>query len=238
MEQPLTARTLLFDLDGTLIDTVPDIAAAANRTMRALGLEERPEADLRRWIGNGSDRLLRRTITGEWDGEPDPGLLERALPLFFDLYAEHIWESSRFYPGVEETVAQLHDEGFDLACVTNKPGRHTGLLLDVSGLSRHLSTWVAGDTLEVRKPHPGQLLHAAETLGSDAADCVMIGDSMNDIEAARAAGMRVICLTYGYSQGVDLRTGSPDRLLEDFRALAEHLAPASAGSDRRLSSAV
>ena len=138
------------------------------------------------------DRLLRRTITGEWDGEPDPAVLERALPLFFDLYAEHICELSRFYPGVEETMARLRAEGFTLACVTNKPDRHTGLLLEVSGLSRHLSAWVGGDTIGVRKPEPGQLLHAAETLGSAASECVMVGDSMNDIQAARAAGMRVI----------------------------------------------
>ncbi len=236
--QPLTARTLLFDLDGTLMDTVPDIAGAANRTMRALGLAERPEEDLRIWTGNGSDRLIKRTITGEWDGEPDPELQARALPLFFDLYAEHIFERSRFYPGVEETMARLCAEGFTLACVTNKPDRHTSLLLEVSGLSRHLSTWVGGDTLGVRKPDPGQLLHAAETLGSTASECVMIGDSMNDIQAARAADMPVICLTYGYNQGVDLRTGSPDRLLDDFRELVEHLAPASGGSDRKLSSVV
>ncbi len=236
--KPLTARTLLFDLDGTLIDSVPDIAAAANRTMRALGLAERPRENVRMWTGNGSERLIKRTITGEWDGEPDPALLEQALPLFFDLYAEHIWELSRFYAGVEETMARLRAEGFALACVTNKPDRHTGLLLEISGLARQLSTWVGGDTIGVRKPDPGQLLHAAESLDSATSECIMIGDSMNDIQAARAAGMRVICLTYGYNQGIDLRTGSPDRLLDSFRELTNHLSPASRDGARQHSSAV
>lgn len=222
-QSPLPARTLMFDLDGTLIDTVPDIAAAANRAMRALGLTQRPLEDLRRWIGNGSHKLIKRTITGEWDGEPDPALFDQALALFFDLYAEHIWEESRFYPGVEDTVARFHDEGFSLACVTNKPLRHTALLLEVSGLSHHIPLWVGGDSLPVRKPEPDQLLHAAERLGSAAEDCVMVGDSVNDILAARAAGMPVICLTYGYNQGVDLSTKDPDRLLDRFADLADHV---------------
>ncbi len=222
---PIPARTLMFDLDGTLIDTVPDIAAAANRTMRALGLPERPLADLRKWIGNGSHKLIKRTITGEWDGEPDKALFDQALPLFFDLYAEHIWEDSEFYPGVEDTVIRLNEQGFSLACVTNKPIRHTELLLKVSGLARHIPIWVGGDSLPVRKPEPDQLLHAAEQLGSTPTECVMVGDSVNDILAARAAGMPIICLSYGYNQGVDLSTRNPDRLLDAFTELTDHLTP-------------
>lgn len=209
---------------GPLIDTVPDIAAAANRTMRALGLPERPLADLRKWIGNGSHRLIKRTITGQWDGEPDKALFDQALPLFFDLYAEHVWEDSEFYPGVEETVARLSELGYSLACVTNKPLRHTELLLQVSGLARHIPLWVGGDSLPVRKPEPDQLLHAAGQLDCAPTDCVMVGDSVNDILAARAAGMPIICLSYGYNQGVDLSTKNPDRLLDGFAELTDHLA--------------
>ena len=222
-EQPFAAGALLFDLDGTLIDTVPDIAAAANRAMASLGLPQRPEDDLRRWVGNGSRKLMQRAITGEWEGEPDEALLSQALESFFDQYADHVWEQSRIYPGVESTLQEFHDLGFGMACVTNKPERHTALLLEACDLSRYLSIRVGGDTLKVRKPDPGPLLHAAAELGQRPRNCIMIGDSVNDILAGQAAGMPVLCLTYGYNQGLDLAACGPDRLVDHFFDLPRHV---------------
>ena len=222
-EPPFAARALLFDLDGTLIDTVPDIAAAANQAMRIMGRPERPIKNLRRWIGNGSRKFLQRTLTGEWNGEPEEALLEEALAHFFDQYAEHVWEQSRLYPGVEDTLSAFHEEGFAMACVTNKPGRHTALLLEASGLSCYLSRWIGGDTIDVRKPDPGPLIQAASDLGCAPAESVMIGDSVNDILAGQAAGMPVLCLTYGYNQGLDLAASGPDRLVDHFFDLPRHV---------------
>ncbi len=222
---PIAARTLLFDLDGTLADTAPDIAAATNRTLQVLGLSPRLLSDLRQWIGNGSTQLIKRALTGKWDGDPDSLLLRQALITFFDLYADQIWEQSRLFPDVQQTLVQFHDAGLNLSCVTNKPARHTELLLEQSGLSRYLQTWIAGDTLSVRKPDPGPLQYAAELLGSAITECIMIGDSMNDILAAKFAGMSVICLTYGYHQGMNLRSGRPDRILDHFRDLTLHVKP-------------
>ncbi len=220
---PLAARALLFDLDGTLVDSVADIAAAANQAMCALGLPQRPTENLCRWVGNGSRKLIERTLTGDRDGIADPELLDRALSLFFDAYAERVWDKSRCYPGVIETLERLRDAGFALACVTNKPERHTELLLEASGLSPLLSVRIGGDSLPVRKPDPGQLLEAARRLGVTPDDCVMVGDSVNDIGAGRAAGMAVICLSYGYNQGEDLVAHGPDQLLDRFADIPKQL---------------
>ena len=132
----IQARAALFDLDGTLVDSVPDIAEAANLTMDALSLPRKQDADLRKWVGNGSPTLMKRALTGKVDGEPEPALLQEALALFFDLYAENVWVKSRLYDGVTATLRSLVEQGFAMACVTNKPMRHTKLLLDACDLSQ------------------------------------------------------------------------------------------------------
>jgi len=219
----ITARAALFDLDGTLVDSVPDIAEAANLAMDQLGLPRRADADLRRWVGNGSPTLIKRALTGEVDGEPDQDLLAQALDLFFDLYAEHVWERSRLYEGVTETLQTLVTQGYAMACVTNKPMRHTRLLLDASDLSRYFCVCVGGDSLPQRKPDPAQLLYAAKQLNVTSKDCIMVGDSINDIVAAQAASMPVVCLTYGYNQGIDLSNSNPDVLLDRFAQIPDYL---------------
>ncbi len=219
----ISARAALFDLDGTLVDSVPDIAEAANLALDKLGLPRRADEDLRRWVGNGSPTLIKRALTGEVDGEPDPKLLEHALGLFFDLYAEHVWVKSRLYEGVAETLQTLVSLGYAMACVTNKPMRHTRLLLDACDLSRFFCVTVGGDSLPQRKPDPAQLFHAAKQLNVSANDCVMVGDSINDIAAAQAASIPVICLTYGYNQGIDLSTSNPDVLIDHFFQIPDHL---------------
>ena len=218
------ARGLLFDLDGTLVDSVPDIAAAANAMQRALGLPERPEAAIRGYVGNGAATMVGRTLTGDHDGQPDPDLMARAVPLFYDLYAEINGQKTRLYPGVLETLQQFADLGFALACVTNKPERHTGPLLDTLGLSPLFGSVVAGDTLPVRKPDPAPLFHAADVLGIPAGECIMVGDSMSDLRAGKAAAMVTLCLGYGYNQGADLAAAGADRMLDDFRGLASLIA--------------
>lgn len=213
------ANGLLFDLDGTLVDSVPDIANAANLMLEQLGLARADDRDLRNWVGNGAPRLVKRALTKEVDGEPEASLYELALPLFFDLYAEHVYVHSTLYPGVPETLEYFAAEGFAMGCVTNKPTRHTVSLLENAGLSPFFASVVAGDTLNTHKPDAEPLLYAARQLGVAHSNCIMIGDSVNDILAGRAAGMPVICLTYGYNQGLDLGTRNPDALVDHFSDL-------------------
>jgi len=218
-----SARGILFDLDGTLVDSVPDIANAANLMLTELGMQTHPDELLAKWVGNGAPRLIKRALTGSVDGEPDSALFERALPLFFDLYAAHIYERSTLYPGVMETLEKFLDQGFKMACVTNKPARHTVSLLQQSNLSQFFSSVVAGDTLALKKPDPAQLIHAAKEFGIETRQCVMVGDSVNDILAAQAARIPVLCLTYGYNQGLDLSASGPDALVDQFVELTDYL---------------
>lgn len=213
------AQGLLFDLDGTLVDSVPDIANAANMMLEQLGLARADDQDLRKWVGNGAPRLVKRALTGHIDGEPEATIFEQALPLFFDLYADHVYVDSALYPGVLETLEYFKQQGFVMGCVTNKPSRHTVSLLEDAGLSQFFSSIVAGDTLPTHKPDAEPLLHAAQQLGVPAQSCIMIGDSVNDILAGQAASMPVFCLTYGYNQGLNLGAKNPDALVDHFSDL-------------------
>ncbi len=216
-------RLILIDLDGTLVDTVPDLAMAADAMMRDLGLPERGEAAVREWIGNGVARLVKRTLTNSLDREPDPDLFERAHEIFLDHYARDVCTRSRPYPGVVEGLDRLEAAAYRLGCVTNKPARFTEPLLAALDLTRRFEIVVSGDTLPVRKPDPGQLLYAAERTGVEPADALMVGDSSNDVLAARAAGFRVVCVPYGYNHGHDIREADPDAIVADLVELSERL---------------
>ena len=216
---PLSAAGLIFDLDGTLIDSVPDIGRASNRMLEQLGLPRASMSTLRTWVGNGAARLVKRALTGEVNGEPDEALFNQALPLFFDLYAQEVFVESRIYRGVLDTLDKFSIAGIAMACVTNKPARHTLPLLDQAGLSGYFDCVVAGDSLAQKKPDPAPLQFACEQLKLAVKDCIMIGDSASDIFAAKAAMMPVLCVTYGYNQGLDLSTLQPDALVGEFADL-------------------
>lgn len=205
-----TARLVLFDLDGTLVDSAPDLADAANRALADAGLPPRPLAEIRRFIGNGAERLLHRCLTGIADADADSTLHQLAYRQFQLHYAACLVARTRPYPGVVETLETLRRNGVLLGCVTNKPARFTTPLLAGLGLADYFAVTLAGDSLPVKKPDPAPLLGAAQRCGVDPADTVMVGDSMADLGAARAAGMRIFCVGYGYAAGVDLRAHHPD----------------------------
>ena len=220
MNSPVFAAAgLIFDLDGTLVDSVPDIGAAANVMLRALGCAAVTEEQVRSWVGNGAAKLVQRALTGNMDGEPDSMLCERALPLFFDAYQRNVYVRSNVYPGVVATLDRFFADGFNMACVTNKPARHTGQVLEQAGLADFFCSIVAGDDLDVKKPDPGQLLFACEQMGLPPRECLMIGDSVSDVGAARAANIPVICMTYGYNQGLDPATLAADVSIDAFADL-------------------
>lgn len=210
---------ILIDLDGTLVDSVPDLAWCADRMMEEIGMESRGEAAVRNWVGNGVERLVRRTLIGQLDGEPDDALFDRAYPVYLDLYAEHACARSQLYPGVVEGLQWLQGTGIKMGCVTNKAEQFTLKILDTLDIRRYFEIVISGDTLAKKKPDPMPLLHAAEHFGLAPAEALMLGDSVSDVKAARAAGFSVICVSYGYNHGKDIRLAEPDAVVDSFTEL-------------------
>ena len=205
---------ILIDVDGTLVDSVPDLAFCVDSMMTQLGREPWGEERVRDWVGNGVERLVRRALTGQLKGEPDEADFERAYPIFMSLYAENTSKRSVLYPGVRKGIDMLKAAGYKLGCVTNKAAQFTEPLLKDLGVYEDFSIVVSGDTLTKKKPDPDQLLHAAEFFGCDPANALMIGDSVSDVAAARAAGFQIVCLSYGYNHGVDIHEAGPDAVIE------------------------
>ena len=187
--------------------------------MKALSLPTRGEEQVRQWVGNGVERLVRRALIGQLEGEPDEALFERALPVFMDLYAENTSQRSGLYPGVEAGLEYLRGAGYALGCVTNKAARFTEPLLADLGIRDYFSIVVSGDTLARKKPDPLPLLHAAEHFGVEPSQALMLGDSVSDVKAARAAGFQIVCMSYGYNHGVDIREAHPDAVIDSMAEL-------------------
>ena len=217
---------VLVDLDGTLVDTLPDIAFSIDGTLRELGLPEAGPERVRGWVGNGTDVLVRRALEDACDGTVDEALYARAVPLFSDLYARNLCVRSRVYDGVIEGLDALRAAGVPLACVTNKAEAFTTRLLTALALDAYFPLVVSGDSLPRRKPDPLPLLHAAEHFAISPADAVLVGDSTNDVKAARAAGFRVVAVSYGYNHGDDIRSSSPDAVIDSLAELPALLARA------------
>ena len=195
----------MIDLDGTLLDTIPDLAVAANMMLRELGRSPLDEALIRTFVGKGIPKLVERALAGALDGAADPDLFARALPIYERCYAGVNGRHTTIYPGVKEGLDRLRDQDFPLACVTNKAGSFTLPLLEHMKLAPYFAEVVAGDTLPRKKPDPLPLTHTCEKFGIAPRDMLMIGDSLNDAQAARAAGCPVFCVTYGYNEGQDVR---------------------------------
>ena len=205
---------ILIDVDGTLVDSVPDLAFCVDEMMKALGREVCGEARVRDWVGNGVERLVRRALTGTLKGEPDEADFERAYPIFLELYAENTSKRSCLYPGVRDGLDWLKAKNYRLGCVTNKAAQFTEPLLKDLVVYDDFSVVISGDTLTKKKPDPAPLLHAAELLGCEPAAALMIGDSVSDVAAARAAGFQIVCMSYGYNHGVDIRESAPDAVID------------------------
>ncbi len=222
---PAVPELVLFDLDGTLVDTVRDLAAAANGMLAALGRPPAGEARVRTFVGNGVERLVHRCLTGALDGEADAVLFESALALFMTHYARHNGRHSTVYDGVEAGLAAAEAAGARLGCVTNKPRRFTEPLLERLSLLQRFQVVVSGDTTARRKPDPEPLLYALTVLGVARERTLLVGDSDNDVRAARAAGIPVVCVRYGYNHGRDIADSRPDAVLDSLSDLRHVLAP-------------
>mgnify|MGYP001230598955 CR=1 FL=1 len=214
-------RAALFDLDGTLVDTAPDLAAAANRMLADLGRPALEEASVRDYVGKGIVNLVERCLaaTGGETGEER----RHALESFERHYRAGIADRSRPYPGVLDGLDALRRAGIALGCVTNKAGRFTEPLLERTGLRPYFGVVVSGDAAARGKPHADPVLLAAATLGASLDETVMIGDSMNDVLSARAAGCAVLVVPYGYREGLALEDLGADAVVATVEEAARSI---------------
>jgi len=201
MNFPLPIKAVVIDLDGTLLNTAPDLAHAAELMMADLGMPCPSLDTIATYIGNGVSRLVKRVLTGEMDAEPEAGLFDRAIKLYQKHYGEHVSLHSRPYDGVVEGLDAFKAMGVHVACITNKAEAFTHPLLKDTGLFDYFELILSGDSLPKRKPDPLPLLHACERFGIQPSELLLIGDSLNDTQAARAAGSPVFCVPYGYNRG-------------------------------------
>jgi phosphoglycolate phosphatase len=207
---------VIFDLDGTLVDSAPDLAASVAHALAHLNQPVPNIAQIRGYIGNGAGRLIHRSLTGEKDGVADDSLFKSAQDLFFKHYADNICERSRPYPGVIETLTTLKNSGYKLACVTNKPERFTQSLLRALNLEMFFSQVLSGDSLQRKKPEPDQLLHVAKHCDVAPKNCTMVGDTATDARAAINAQIPVICVSYGYGNISEMAALGPVAIVDSM----------------------
>lgn len=212
-------EAVFFDLDGTLVDSVPDLAAAVDIMMSQLGLPVRGEEQVRQWVGNGIENLIRRALANDMAGQVPEILVTKARPLFKAAYRDYICQQSRLYPGVPEGLDALRQRGLKLACITNKPTEFTLPLVERIGLGKFFQTVVGGDCIANKKPAPDALLLAARRLKVPVERGLMVGDSVNDVGAARHAGCPVVAVPYGYNHGRDIREAQPDAVIDSIAEL-------------------
>ncbi len=218
-----------FDLDGTLIDTMPDLAAAVNLMLRVLGATELPEQRIRALVGQGVEKLVSRALTESLGGHsPHAEQTSAALELFRRLYSQALFARSRVYAGVETLLERLRRSGMQLCCVTNKESALALPLLEQAGLARYLAFTLCADREEDRKPSPRLLLGACARLAIRPAQMLYVGDSRVDVEAGRAAGCPIAVVSYGYGALPSLRELQPDDIVGNLNdlALLRNAAPA------------
>ena len=212
-------RAVLFDLDGTLIDSAVGIAEAVNRTLLDLGHAAQDEATVRGWIGDGARLLLRRALDHAGATLPDGEGFEAAYALLMRHYGDSLPRQAVAYPGVDEALRALRDRGVRVALCTNKPARFIDPLLQALDWLQRFEAIVGGDTLPERKPDARPLLHIAEGFGLAPGDCLMVGDSRTDADAERAARMPLALVDYGYRRDFDLDAAGAWRVVGDLREL-------------------
>jgi phosphoglycolate phosphatase len=207
---------IVFDLDGTLIDSKVDLANAVNATRGDLGLPPLPDELVFSYVGNGAPILIRKALG---DGYPEEQY-ERSLQFFLQYYREHMLDHTRLYPGVREALGRLRHAGVKLAVLTNKPVRFSRDLIRGLGVGEHFAVVYGGNSFETKKPHPEGLERIMEELGARPETTLVVGDSAVDVRTARNAGARSCGVTYGF-QPETLATDPPDVLVERIEDLVD-----------------
>jgi phosphoglycolate phosphatase len=215
---PRPCRLFIFDLDGTLIDSKDDIATAVNLVLAKLGFSPLPVSRVIEFVGNGVKKLLERTLREIHNHEPDEDLLLEGIQIFREEYAEHMLDSTRLCPGVEDVLSRL--SWADMAVVSNKPERYSRPILEGLGISDRFRAILGEETAHAYKPDPAPLKLAMELCGAIPVDSVMIGDSSVDIEAGKAAGVTTCAVTGGFHTKEEILKFDPDLILDDLRELS------------------
>ncbi|MGP4863062.1 phosphoglycolate phosphatase [Psychrobacter sp. T6-5] len=218
----MNKQLLIFDFDGTLIDSVPDLADATNAMLTTLGKDTYLIETIRNWIGNGSRLLVERALVGDVtvpEGALTQAEADHAEQIFFEAYKNLSGSKTVAYPDVDSGLKQLHAAGYTLALVTNKPIRFVPKILESFGWQDLFSEVMGGDSLPVKKPDPAPLLHVCDALNVGVAQSVMIGDSRNDMLAGQNANMDTLGLSYGYNYGQDIRELNPTEAFDNFADL-------------------
>ena len=216
-------KAILFDLDGTLLDTIADLAEAANLMLAELGRPALDQARVHDFVGRGINDLVHRCLAES--SEPSAAETEAARDVFRRHYARVNGRTTRPYPGVPELLDTLAARNLKMAVVTNKTTVFARPLLEQFDLARYFCAIICGDTLPVKKPDPTMICYACDLMGVKPEESLMIGDSINDSLAARAAGTPVLLMKYGYSEGMPLDSIECDGLLSEARAVLDCLAP-------------
>ena len=212
-------RLVMFDLDGTLVDSVPDLAAAVDNMLLNLGRRPVGIESVRDWVGNGVQMLVRRALANHIDAEGvDEVEAEHALELFNGFY-EDGHDLTVVYPGVRDTLKWLNKQGVEMALITNKPERFVAPLLDQMKIGRYFKWIIGGDTLPQKKPDPAALFFVMKMANIPASQSLFVGDSRSDVLAAKAAGVKCVALSYGYNHGRPIAEESPALVIDDLRKL-------------------
>lgn len=217
-----------FDLDGTLCDSIPDLAAAANATREFLGLAPLPVSLVESYVGNGIADLVHRVITNSREENASPEQWEQGFAFFLQYYRDHLSDFTTLYPETEAGLALLKTLHIPLAVITNKHEVFAVELLKRLGIADYFSLILGGDSLSEKKPSALPLQHAAEVLGVEVGNMLMVGDSANDILAAKAAGCTAVGVTFGYGDMTELsqnQATKPDWLIGSLPEIYEHLSP-------------
>ena len=214
----MTPRLIIFDLDGTLVDSAPDLALAIDAMLNELQLPVAGQARVRDWVGNGATNLVERALAAA--GAP-PAMVTVALASFLEHYYRLCTQTTALYPGVETTLKQLAQRHIKMAVVTNKPRRFVSPILQHLQIASYFEQVLGGDDLPQKKPDPAPLRWCMQQLDAAPADTLMVGDSCNDIEAARRAGIGVVAVDYGYNHGRPITGEGADKVISHFDQLLD-----------------
>ncbi|GAB3477313.1 phosphoglycolate phosphatase [Marinomonas epiphytica] len=209
-------QLVCLDLDGTLVDSVPDIAKAVDAFLVELGASPATEQRVRSWVGFGSAKLIQQAL--QW-ADLDEGLFDQAYEIFLRHYHQHLTDETALYPNVLSLLKAFKHHGVPVALITNKPSVFVKPMTDKFALTEHFGWLLGGDTLEEKKPSALPLLHCSEAIEASPEQCLMVGDSITDFRAAQAAGFKCALVTYGYNQGVDLASLGADAIIDDLAEL-------------------
>jgi phosphoglycolate phosphatase len=218
-------KIVLFDLDGTLVDSIPDMHASINHMMRALSKDEYSEDIIRGWVGNGLEVLIKRALSGTVDIADDINPIEydRAKEVFDKYYKENSTRYTRLFDTVADTLKILKDRGYISVVITNKPYEFVGDILKAVDIDMYIDSYIGAGSTAHLKPHPEPLLYACNKYNLDISQAIMVGDSKNDILSAKNANIDSIAVSYGYNYGEDISTYSPTVVIDSFEQMLEYL---------------